>query len=80
VTTTITLAVLDARISRVLYFDTTLGATAMSDFDMDAFDNLDFDAIEATVEKNQAEKDKQATKDIEGMRDGANDCGDSCTI
>lgn len=52
----------------------------MSDFDMDAFDNFDFDAIEATVEKNQAEKDKQATKEIEGMRDGANDCGDSCTI
>lgn len=52
----------------------------MSDFDMDAFDNLDFDAIEATVEKNQAEKDKQATQEIESMREGANDCGDSCTI
>ena len=37
----------------------------MSDFDMDAFDNLDFDAIEATVEKNQAEKDKQAKQDAQ---------------
>lgn len=52
----------------------------MSDFDMDAFDNLDFDAIEETVTQKQAEKDKQESQQIEGMRDGANDCGDSCTI
>ena len=30
--------------------------------------------------EKQAEKDKQESQEIEGMRDGANDCGDSCTI
>ena len=52
----------------------------MSDFDMDAFDNIDFDSVEQSVAEKQAEKDKQDSQEIEGMRDGANDCGDSCTI
>jgi hypothetical protein len=52
----------------------------MSDFDMDAFDSIDFDSVEQSVAEKQAEKDKQESQEIEGMRDGANDCGDSCTI
>ena len=52
----------------------------MSDFDMDAFDSIDCDSVEQSVAEKQAEKDKQESQEIEGMRDGANDCGDSCTI
>jgi len=52
----------------------------MSDFDMDAFDSIDFDSVEQSVAEKQAEKDKQESQEIEGMRDGANDCGDICTI
>lgn len=52
----------------------------MSDFDMDAFDSIDFDSVEQSVAEKQAEKDKQESQEIESMRDGANDCGDSCTI
>lgn len=52
----------------------------MSDFDMDAFDSIDFDSVEQLVAEKQAEKDKQESQGIEGTRDGANDCGDSCTI
>lgn len=52
----------------------------MSDFDMDAFDSIDFESLEQSVADKQAEKDKQESQEIEGMRDGANDCGDSCTI
>lgn len=57
----------------------------MSDFDMDAFDidaldNIDFNSVEKSMAENQAKKDEQDNQAIEGMRDGANDCGDSCTI
>jgi hypothetical protein len=57
----------------------------MSDFDMDAFDidaldNIDFDSVEKSMAENQAKKDEKDTQAIEGMRDGAYDCGDSCTI
>ena len=31
----------------------------MSDFDMDAFDSIDFDSVEQSVAEKQAEKDKQ---------------------
>ncbi|WP_287008401.1 hypothetical protein [Alteromonas sp.] len=57
----------------------------MSDFDMDAFDidaldNIDFDSVEKSMAENQAKKDEKDNQAIEGMRDGTNDCGDSCTI
>ena len=41
----------------------------MSDFDMDAFDSIDFDSVEQSVAEKQAEKDKQESQEIEGMRD-----------
>lgn len=53
----------------------------MSDLDFDAFDNIDFDSVEASVAKKQAEKDEKEKEEIESLREGANDCtGGSCTI
>ena len=37
----------------------------MSDFDMDAFDSIDFDSVEQSVAEKQAEKDKQESQEIE---------------
>ena len=52
----------------------------MDAFDIDALDNIDFDSVEKSMAENQAKKDEKDNQAIEGMRDGANDCGDSCTI
>jgi len=53
----------------------------MSDLDFDAFDEIDFDSVEASVAKKQAIKDEQEKEEIETLREGANDCSSgSCTI
>ncbi len=52
----------------------------MEDFDMNALDNVDFDAVESNVESKALSADASASEAIESMRDGASDCGDSCTI
>lgn len=52
----------------------------MDDFDIDALDNIDFDELESETEAKQKAKDEQANADIENLREGAHDCGDSCTI
>lgn len=46
----------------------------MSNFDFDAFDNIDFDSVEELVAKKQADKDKREQEEVEALRDGANDC------
>ncbi|MFT5715985.1 MAG: hypothetical protein ACI9T7_000158 [Oleiphilaceae bacterium] len=53
----------------------------MDDFDLDAFNNMDFDAVEKTIEANQAEKDKSETEEMILLRENANFCpGGSCAI
>ena len=53
----------------------------MDDFDLDALDNMDFDAAEKSVEAGQAEKNKAEAKEMESLRKGANSCeSGSCTI
>jgi len=53
----------------------------MDDFDLGAFNNMDFDAVEKTVEANQAEKNKAETEEMVLLRENANFCeGDSCSI
>lgn len=53
----------------------------MDDFDLGAFDNMDFDAVAKTVEASQAEKEKVEAAEMELLRENSDICGSgSCAI
>ncbi len=53
----------------------------MDDFDIDALDNVDFDAMSDKVEAKQRAADEAAAKEAEELRKNANSCeGGACTI
>jgi hypothetical protein len=53
----------------------------MEDFDIDALDNIDFDGLEKSNDERQAIKDAQDKKEIEALREGADEClGGGCAI
>jgi len=53
----------------------------MDDFDIDALDNVDFDAVSDKVAEKQKQADSQANKEAEALRENANICeGGACTI
>lgn len=53
----------------------------MDDFDIDALDNVDFEATAQKVAAKQDEADQAAAKEMEALRENANVCeSGSCTI
>jgi hypothetical protein len=55
----------------------------VDDFDLGAFDNMDFDAVAKTVEASQAEKEKVEAEaaEMELLRENSDICGSgSCAI
>jgi len=53
----------------------------MDDFDLSAFDYMDFDAVEKSIELGQSEKDKAEAIEVESLRKNANSCeSGACSI